>query len=71
MEEEPLENLIDIIEEKGVIIDEYPVDESQEIINAGDAVVYEYNGRKYEIITWNEEAVKHRQGDKEINEIIT
>lgn len=50
-------------------IDRYPVDESQTASNAGDAVLYEMNGRKFEVITWNDNAEDHEPGETTVNEI--
>lgn len=57
------------IEDEGNKIDSYPIDESMDNPNAGDAVVYDYNGKKYQVITWNEKAEQQRAGDKTINEL--
>ena len=57
------------IEESAEKIASYPVDESQKISNAGDAIAYEYDGKQYEIITWNERAEEHQTGEKTITEI--
>lgn len=61
--------LISMVEEDGDEISNYPVDESQTISNAGDAVQYMYDGKKYEIITWNEGADEHEPESKEICEM--
>lgn len=50
-------------------VNRYPVDESQTISNAGDAVVYEYYGRLYEVITWNEFAVDHEPGSITVTQL--
>jgi len=47
----------------------YPVDESQMVSNAGDAMTYDYNGNKYEIVVWNEQAQEHMAGEKSINNL--
>ena len=54
------------IEENGTIISSYPVDESQDVSNAGNATLYKYKGGICEIIEWNELAIEHKQGKKEI-----
>lgn len=51
------------------IVDRYPVDESANVCNAGDAVVYNYWGRKYEVITWNENAVEHESGEISVSNL--
>ena len=61
--------LIELLEAEGKEISFYPVDESQLVTNAGDAVVYLYLGRKYEIITWNKRADEHEEGSQEVAEI--
>jgi hypothetical protein len=53
----------------GDIVEEYPVDESIDNSNAGDAVVYEVNGRYFQVITWNDRALDHRAGSVEVNEV--
>jgi hypothetical protein len=57
------------LENHGNQLDRYPVDESQAVANAGDAVLYEMDGRKYEAITWNERAERHRPGSTTVTEI--
>lgn len=57
------------LENHGNEIDRYPVDESQTASNAGDAVLYEMNGRKFEVITWNDNAEDHEPGETTVNEI--
>lgn len=61
--------LINAVEADGDEISNYPVDESQTISNAGNGVQYIYNGKKYEIITWNECADEHEPESKEITEL--
>lgn len=61
--------LISVVEAGGDELSNYPVDESQTISNAGDAVQYMYEGKKYEIITWNEGADEHEPESKTISEI--
>ena len=63
------DELIDEIEEYGDELSNYPVDESQTISNAGDAVQYSYKGKVYEIITWNQCADEHDPDSKEISEL--
>ena len=46
--------------------DDEPIYES---VWAGDAIVYDYAGSQYEIITWNENSKKHKEGDKTITQI--
>ena len=43
-----LSNLINDIESDGVFVEEYSVDENQVNSNCGDAVLYYYDGVKYE-----------------------
>ena len=57
------------LDNHGNAIDAYPVDESQTVSNAGDAVLYELNGKKYQVIVWNENATEHEPGSKEVSEI--
>ena len=54
---------------QGYLLDSYPVDESQTVSNAGDAELYELGGKKYELITWNDRAEDHSDGDETVNEI--
>jgi hypothetical protein len=61
--------LIELLEAEGNEVCAYPVDESQLISNAGDAIVYEYLGKKYEVIIWNERAEEHTEGSQEVAEI--
>ena len=62
-------SLIYDVEQHGEFIDAYPVDESQQISNAGDASRYEYGGSIYEIITWNQCADEHEPESKTISEL--
>ena len=62
--------LMDYLENYLTPTESYPCDESQTVSNAGDVEIYELNSIKYEIITWNEEAEEHKNGEKEISEII-
>lgn len=57
------------LENQGNPLDAYPVDESQTVANAGDAILYELNGRKYQVIIWNDRAVDHVTGSKEVSEV--
>jgi hypothetical protein len=54
------QKFIDEIEENGKLLERYPVDENMNNPNSGDAVVYLYKGKKYEIITWNSSAERKR-----------
>lgn len=58
-----VENLIKIIEKEGKIRWKYQVEESAHG-GSGSAIVYDYNDRAYEIITWNEDAKQHKAGEK-------
>lgn len=60
---------INEIEFEGSLIDEYPVDESQTVSNAGDAKVYSYMNHMWEIITWNDEAEDHESGSQTVNDL--
>lgn len=53
----------------GVLQQRYPVDESQSVSNAGDAEVWIYQGKRYEIITWNSLAVEHDVGSVTVTEL--
>ena len=57
------------IEIDGDLLDVYSVDESQAVSNAGDAEIYFYEGKRYEIITWNDQAMEHEKGDKQMSEL--
>lgn len=57
------------IEDEGKELRNYSVDESEDTMNAGDAYIYEYKGRKYQIITWNKNAKEHEIGEKTITDI--
>lgn len=59
----------EFIESQGEFIDEYIVDESFEISNAGSAEVYRLDGQYYEIITWNTYSFEHSAGSKTINNV--
>jgi hypothetical protein len=61
--------LIHDIEVDGDLLDTYSVDESQAVSNAGDAELYFYNGKRYEIITWNNQAMEHKTGNKNMSEL--
>jgi hypothetical protein len=60
---------ISTVEDCGAQKEQYPVDESQDNSNAGDAIVYEFMGHKFEVITWNEQAIDHKEGEKEMNKL--
>lgn len=60
---------VEDLENQGNELDRYPVDESQANANAGDAVLYELNGKKFEVITWNERADDHEPGFQTVNEM--
>jgi len=60
------ENLIYLVEEHGEFIKNYPVDGGQTESNSGDAEVYKYEGKYYEIIAWRYEAEK---SGKQITEL--
>jgi len=68
-------NKIKKIETNGTFVTEFPVDESMNNPNAGDAQVYivkENNPKRfavYEVITWNSSAIDHKEGDKTVSEI--
>lgn len=64
------DGLISKIESDGDELSNYPVDESQTISNAGDTVQYMFNGKKYEIITWNECADEHERNQKQFQNLI-
>lgn len=57
------------LKESGERITEYPVDESQSNSTAGFATVYSYNGRKYQVIEWNDRATEHEEGELTVTEI--
>jgi hypothetical protein len=40
-----------------------------ESVDAGDAVVYEFAGQHYEVITWNENSEIHEEGNKTIKNL--
>ncbi len=68
--------LIEEIEYRGKEIFSYGVNEHisnenedeplYEVVNAGEAVVYEYAGKQYEITTWNENSQVYDEGHKTI-----
>lgn len=62
--------LISIVEDGGDELSTYTVDESQTISNAGEAVQYIWNSKKYEIITWNENADEHEPESKTISKLV-
>ena len=55
--------------EGGDEIESFIVDESMSVPNAGDAVIYNYDGKKYMITTWNTEAEEHEDGEKTVSEL--
>lgn len=57
------------LENQGNPLDTYPVDESMTVPNAGDAILYELNCKKYQVIIWNDRAVDHVTGSKEVSEV--
>jgi hypothetical protein len=68
-------SLIEEIEKYGKELYEYAVEEYHNTLNgkaiyekelAGTAIVYEYAGKQYEIITWNENSKEHEEGEKSI-----
>lgn len=60
---------IEEVETSGVEIDNYPVDESQTVSNAGVAVVYRYYRERWQIITWNDNAVDHVEGSRTMSRL--
>lgn len=62
---ENIENLIKIVEKLGKIRWKYQVEESA-YNGSGSGVMYDYNGRAYEIVTWNKDAEQHEAGEKTI-----
>jgi hypothetical protein len=60
-----VENLIKIVEKSGKIRQEYQIEESA-YKGSGSAIMYDYNGRTYEIVTWNDDAQEHKAGEKTI-----
>ena len=60
-----VKDLIELVEKQGIIIMQYPVDE-YEASMAGSAVLYNLNGRKHEIVTWNSRSDEHVAGAKTI-----
>lgn len=64
-----LDDMIFEIQQEGKILYEYPVDESQDNSNAGDAVEYSYKGKRYEIITWNSRAIEYKRGQQTISKL--
>ena len=59
---------IETLEEQGQLLYSYPVDEMGNP-NCGHAEVYLLNGKKYEIINWNEDALENECGHQEIVEL--
>lgn len=57
---------IDIVVENGEFVDGYPIDEGY-TSNAGDAEVYLLDGIKYEVITYNDRAEEHEEGERVLN----
>jgi hypothetical protein len=57
------------VKSAGALQDAYSVDESQAVSNAGDAEIYLYEGKRYEVITWNNEAMEHEDGDRSMSEL--
>jgi hypothetical protein len=60
---------IDDVRHKGEFIDEYSVDESQDNSNAGNATLYDYKGKLYEVVVWNNRALDHQDGQITMNEV--
>lgn len=60
---------IDELENEGMIVESFPIDESLDNSNAGDASVYEYDGRLFQVIVWNDRALDHKNGEVEISEL--
>jgi hypothetical protein len=50
--------LIKILEDKGVVLEEYPTD-SEDGSNTGDGVLYKYDGKFYEVVKDRENMVSH------------
>lgn len=52
------------------ILEEYPVDESQTVSNAGDAVLFKNpQDDLYECVIWNERALDHQAGEWTIRQL--
>ena len=62
-------SLINIIENEGEEINHYPVDESIDNTNAGNAIVYLWDTRYWEIIEWNNNVINHIAFSKTISNI--
>lgn len=60
---------IDDVRHKGEFIDEYPVDEGLDNSNAGNATLYDYKGKLYEVVVWNSRALDHNEGDVTMAEV--
>lgn len=53
----------------GNIVAEYPVDESQDNSNAGDAIEHEWKGYHVEVITWNALSLDHDIGEIAVSKV--
>lgn len=60
---------IETVRHKGEFIDEYIVDEGPDNSNAGNATLYDYKGKLYEVVVWNERALDHKEGDVTMAEV--
>lgn len=60
---------IEIVCHKGEVIDEYSVDEGLDNSNAGNATLYDYKGKLYEVVVWNNRALDHSEGDVTMAEV--
>ena len=54
---------------EGEFLDEFAVDESYTCSNCGDAEVFRYKGKVYQVITWNERAQDNEPYSVEVSEI--
>ena len=60
---------IDDVRHKGEFIDEYSVDEGLDNSNAGNATLYDYKGKLYEVVVWNSRALDHKEGSVTMAEV--
>jgi hypothetical protein len=60
---------IETVRHKGEVIDEYSVDEGLDNSNAGDGTLYDFKGKLYEVVVWNNRALDHKEGDVTMAEV--
>jgi len=57
------------VQRKGEHIDSYSVVEGLDASNAGEATLYNYKGKLWEVVVWNDRALNHKSGEVTMDEV--